>query len=85
MEWLEAKLHNARTSRIQLILVMHIPPGIDAFASSLEGYRKPATLFWRDDYLDAFRALMRNYGDLVKSPSPVIHIWMSSASSPLLM
>jgi hypothetical protein len=45
---------------------MHIPPGIDAFASSLDGYRKPATLFWRDDYLDAFRALMRSYGDLVK-------------------
>jgi sphingomyelin phosphodiesterase acid-like 3 len=66
MQWLEARLHDARTSAKKVILVMHIPPGIDVVASSQAGYGKPATLFWRDIYLDQFQALVRNYGDLVK-------------------
>jgi sphingomyelin phosphodiesterase acid-like 3 len=66
MLWLSSKLQEAKASFHKLILVMHIPPGIDAFSSARAGSGHSPTLFWRETYLKEFQALMHTFGDLVK-------------------
>jgi sphingomyelin phosphodiesterase acid-like 3 len=66
IQWLSWKLYEARILGRKIILVMHIPPGIDSYASSRRGDCKSPVQFWRDRYLTQFRELMDSYGDLVQ-------------------
>lgn len=66
MQWLGWKLYEAKTLAKKVILVMHIPPGIDSYASSHSGNSKFATQFWRDHYFTQFLELMHSYGDIVQ-------------------
>jgi hypothetical protein len=66
MQWLGWKLYEAKTLANRVILVMHIPPGIDAYASSRSGNSKFVTQFWRDRYFTQFLELMQSYGDIVQ-------------------
>ncbi len=66
MEWLSWKLYETKTLGNKLILVMHIPPGIDGYASAGGGNGKSATQFWQDRYFIQFNELMQNYGDVVQ-------------------
>jgi sphingomyelin phosphodiesterase acid-like 3 len=66
MQWLGWKLYEAKTLANKVILVMHIPPGIDSYASSHSGNSKFPTQFWRDRYLSQFLELMQSYGDIVQ-------------------
>jgi sphingomyelin phosphodiesterase acid-like 3 len=66
MQWLGWKLYEAKTLGNRVILVMHIPPGIDAYASSRSGDSKFVTQFWRDRYFTQFLELMQSYGDIVE-------------------
>jgi sphingomyelin phosphodiesterase acid-like 3 len=66
MQWLGWKLYDAKTLGNRVILVMHIPPGIDAYASSRSGDSKFVTQFWRDRYFTQFLELMQSYGDIVE-------------------
>jgi sphingomyelin phosphodiesterase acid-like 3 len=66
MQWLAWKLSQARTLTHKVILVMHIPPGIDAFASGSRGHDQPPIQFWQDRYFKQFLELMRKHGDIVQ-------------------
>jgi sphingomyelin phosphodiesterase acid-like 3 len=66
IQWLSWKLYEAKTLGKKVILVMHIPPGIDSYKSAQAASGKAATLFWRDRYSTQFLELMQSYGDIVQ-------------------
>jgi len=66
MQWLARKLDQAKTLTHKVILVMHIPPGIDANSSCRRGHDQAPIQFWRDSYFTQFLELMRKYGDIVQ-------------------
>ncbi len=65
IEWLGWKLYTARTLHRGVTLVMHIPPGMDAYDSSQAQCQKPVT-FWQTKYSTEFSALMNTYSDVVQ-------------------
>lgn len=66
IEWLGWKLYTARLLHRGVTLVMHIPPGIDAYSSSEGGKCTNAVPFWRDKYAAQFSDLMKSYSDVVQ-------------------
>ncbi|MCW3051400.1 MAG: hypothetical protein JWN14_570 [Chthonomonadales bacterium] len=62
LKWLEEKLSLAKAQAHQVSLVMHIPPGMDAFVSAKN--KKPQ-LMWKEVYEDAFLALIAQYRDTI--------------------
>jgi predicted phosphodiesterase len=69
IQWLSWKLYEAKVLGNKVILVMHIPPGIDAYASSHArgaGNGKSIAQFWRDRYFQEFLELMQRYGGIVQ-------------------
>lgn len=60
LAWLEWTLYRAKLAGGTVSLVMHIPPGIDAFASRAECPAK-ITSFWQDAYARRFLALIGAY------------------------
>src|SRR5260221_6831186 len=50
IQWLTWKLYEAKTLTHKIILVMHIPPGIDAYTSWRRGDCEPPIQFWQDRY-----------------------------------
>jgi sphingomyelin phosphodiesterase acid-like 3 len=66
IQWLTWKLYEAKTLTHKIILVMHIPPGIDAYTSWRRGDCEPPIQFWQDRYSIQFLELMRKYGDIVQ-------------------
>ncbi len=65
MEWLGWKLYTARLLHHGVTLVMHIPPGMDAY-SSAHGQCKAPVLFWQGKYSTEFGTLMSTYSDVVQ-------------------
>jgi sphingomyelin phosphodiesterase acid-like 3 len=61
MNWLASTLDEVRTQGRTAALIMHIPPGIDAYSSSKEGTCRTPTLFWKKPYLDSFLAIIRSH------------------------
>jgi sphingomyelin phosphodiesterase acid-like 3 len=66
IEWLGWKLYTARLLHRGVTLVMHIPPGMDAYSSSEGGKCTNAVPFWRDKYAAQFLDLMKTYSDVVQ-------------------
>jgi sphingomyelin phosphodiesterase acid-like 3 len=66
IEWLGWKLYTARLLHRGVTLVMHIPPGMDAYSSSEGGKCTNAVAFWRDKYATQFLDLMKTYSDVVQ-------------------
>ena len=66
IKWLGWQLYRAKTLGNKVILVMHIPPGIDSYNSARAGVGKPATEFWQSRYFAEFLDLMQSYGDIVQ-------------------
>jgi sphingomyelin phosphodiesterase acid-like 3 len=66
LDWLSSKLYRAKTLGNRVILVMHIPPGIDSYNSAKAGSNKPATEFWQNRYFTRFGELMQSYGEIVE-------------------
>jgi sphingomyelin phosphodiesterase acid-like 3 len=62
LAWLEWTLYRAKLAGRTVTLVMHIPPGIDSYASSSPG-NCPAgiTSFWQEAYTRRFLALVGAY------------------------
>jgi sphingomyelin phosphodiesterase acid-like 3 len=65
MEWLGWKLYNARLLHHGVMLVMHIPPGMDAYDSA-HGQCKIPVPFWQVKYSTEFSTLMSTYSDVVQ-------------------
>jgi sphingomyelin phosphodiesterase acid-like 3 len=66
LDWLSWKLYAAKILHRGVTLVMHIPPGIDAFSSSRGANCGNAVPFWPDRYSTRFSALMQAYSDVVQ-------------------
>ena len=65
IQWLGWKLYTARLLRHGVTLVMHIPPGMDAYNSARSGCQKPVS-FWQAKYATEFGTLMSAYSDVVQ-------------------
>jgi sphingomyelin phosphodiesterase acid-like 3 len=66
MQWLGWQLYRAKISGNKVMLVMHIPPGIDSYKSAHAGAGKAATEFWQSHFFTQFVDLMKTYGSIVQ-------------------
>ena len=66
MQWLGWQLYRAKTSGNKVMLMMHIPPGIDSYKSSHAGAGKAATEFWQSHFFTQFLSLMKTYSSIVQ-------------------
>jgi 3',5'-cyclic AMP phosphodiesterase CpdA len=66
IRWLARQLYRAKISGNKVILVMHIPPGIDSYKSAHAGTGKAAIEFWQSRYFAQFLDLMKTYGNIVQ-------------------
>jgi len=66
MQWLSWQLYRAKISGNKVILMMHIPPGIDSYKSAHTGAGKAATEFWQIKFFTQFLDLMSTYGSIVQ-------------------
>jgi sphingomyelin phosphodiesterase acid-like 3 len=66
LNWLKSKLDAVQAAHKTAVLLMHIPPGVDAFASSnTEDCAKPI-LFWKAPYADTFVEILRKYKSVLR-------------------
>ncbi len=65
LDWLGWKLYSARLLHHGVTLVMHIPPGMDAYSSSHVQCQSPVP-FWQAKYAARFSALMSAYSGVVQ-------------------
>jgi sphingomyelin phosphodiesterase acid-like 3 len=63
--WLGWKLYTAKLLHRGVTLVMHIPPGMDAYNSS-QGHCQDPVAFWQAKYSTEFSALMSTYSNVVQ-------------------
>jgi sphingomyelin phosphodiesterase acid-like 3 len=66
MQWLSWQLYRAKISGNKVMLMMHIPPGIDSYKSAHAGTGKAATEFWQSQFFTKFLDLMSTYGSIVQ-------------------
>ncbi len=66
MDWLRKQLDQTQHAGKTAVLIMHIPPGIDAFSSATRGDCASPSSFWKSEYLDAFLALMKRYRPILR-------------------
>ncbi|MBV8486536.1 MAG: metallophosphoesterase [Verrucomicrobia bacterium] len=66
MQWLSWQLYQAKTSGNRVMLMMHIPPGIDSYKSAHTGAGKAATEFWQTKFFTQFLDLMKTYASTVQ-------------------
>jgi hypothetical protein len=68
LAWLAGQLAEAQSRREKVWLVYHIPPGVDAFATTHPKQPSPEgapTLLWKDSYTKKFASLMEQYSGVV--------------------
>jgi sphingomyelin phosphodiesterase acid-like 3 len=66
MQWLGWQLYRAKISGNKVMLMMHIPPGIDSYKSAHAGAGKAGTEFWQSHFFTQFLDLMKTYGSIVQ-------------------
>jgi sphingomyelin phosphodiesterase acid-like 3 len=66
MDWFAEKLNQAATRGHKIILVMHIPPGLDSYDCSRQKSGKAPIEFWEDVFLYKFCDLIREYGGIIQ-------------------
>ena len=66
LNWLTAQLDRLHSTHHSAAILMHIPPGIDAYASSKPGRCAMPSLFWKKPVLDSFLALVAAHKDVLR-------------------
>jgi sphingomyelin phosphodiesterase acid-like 3 len=66
LDWLDSQLTQLSAKQQTAVLIMHIPPGIDGFASSRAGNCSKPTLFWKRPYLDSFLAIIKRHENILR-------------------
>ncbi len=69
LAWLKGRLEEAKSNKLKVQLIMHIPPQTDVFgtlkALAKADGKKPGKFFWGTENEEAFCQLMRDYADTV--------------------
>lgn len=68
LAWLAQVLEQAQRSGMTVTLLMHIPPGINAYSSTQNpgDCRDGVTPFWKDAYAEKFLALAGSYANVLR-------------------
>jgi sphingomyelin phosphodiesterase acid-like 3 len=66
LAWLAAQLDSFRAKHKTAALLMHIPPGFDAYASAKPAQCSTPLPFWKIQYFNSFLAIMAAHKDLVR-------------------
>jgi sphingomyelin phosphodiesterase acid-like 3 len=66
MDWFAQKLNQAENRGHKVILVMHIPPGLDSYSCSRQKTERAPIEFWEDAFLAKFCDLIRAYGGIIQ-------------------
>jgi len=66
MDWFAERLNQAETRGHKVILVMHIPPGLDSYGCSRQKNGRGPIEFWEDAFLTKFCDLIREYGGIIQ-------------------
>jgi sphingomyelin phosphodiesterase acid-like 3 len=66
MDWFAEKLNQAENRGHKVILVMHIPPGLDSYSCSRQKSGKAPIELWEDAFLTKFCDLTREYGGIIQ-------------------
>jgi sphingomyelin phosphodiesterase acid-like 3 len=66
LNWLAWKLYQVRVAKKTATLIMHIPPGIDAFYSARSGKCGTVTTLWKPAYVSAFLQTIEMYKDVLR-------------------
>jgi hypothetical protein len=66
MDWFVSRLDGLRARDHTAALIMHLPPGIDAYASSKSGTCSTPVAFWKKPYLDAFITVIDSHKDSLR-------------------
>ena len=66
LSWLRSTLQQLQAMHKTAALIMHIPPGIDAYASSALGGCNTPALFWKGAYLSAFLELIEEHKAILR-------------------
>ncbi len=66
LDWLQAKLTQLQSEQKTAALIMHIPPGIDPYASSKLGSCENPSLFWKQTYMDSFLKIIADHKDILR-------------------
>ncbi len=85
LEWLEKQLKAAKKNKQNVWIILHIPPGVDAWSTVKEGHM---VAYWdalhkdRDSrtFTDKFQELVQMYSPSSKEYSRAIPIWIISDS-----
>lgn len=64
-DWLAKELALAKTHHEKVWLVYHVPPGIDAFATTHPKAPGAITLLWKETYVAKFQSLLNEYSPVV--------------------
>ena len=65
LTWLATQLASAEAKRQRVWLVYHIPPGIDAYATTHAKVPATATLLWKESYFKEFLGLLSQFAEVV--------------------
>jgi hypothetical protein len=66
LNWLAWKLYQLRMEKKTASLIMHIPPGIDAYTSSRSGSCGAITDMWQPKYMADFLKITQAYKDVLR-------------------
>jgi len=66
LSWFTAQLDRLRRAHKAAAIMMHIPPGVDAYDSAKPGRCAIPTLFWKKQYLESFLSTVRDHEDVVR-------------------
>jgi sphingomyelin phosphodiesterase acid-like 3 len=68
LDWLATTLAQARAARETVWLVMHIPPGINSFATARSVQKNgPAVTLWQPEWTDRFLQLVERYQGTIQA------------------
>ena len=65
LAWLKSELDRVQAAHKNATLLMHIPPGVDAYKSSQTDGCNP-TLFWKKPYQDSFLAILEAHASQIR-------------------
>lgn len=66
LKWLAAQLDRLQRTHRTAVLLMHIPPGIDANASAKPGHCVLPTFFWKKSVQDSFLSLVASHKSVLR-------------------